>query len=143
MPFLVVSARGGSVASMATRLFISFDYDHDAALKEFLVGQSKNDDSRFEFADASVKAHLTGDWKEKVRGRISRADQVAVICGRHTDRATGVAAEVTIAQELKKPYFLLAGYSAGGNKKPATALSADKVYDWTWENLKLLIAGSR
>lgn len=128
---------------MATRLFISYDYDNDAALKEFLVGQSKHDDSPFEFADASVKAHLTGDWKEKVRGRIKNADQVAVICGLHTDKATGVAAEVTIAQELKKPYFLLAGYKDAANKKPTTALSSDQMYKWTWDNLKSLIAGNR
>lgn len=128
---------------MATRLFISYDYDNDAALKEFLVGQSKLDDSPFEFADASVKAHLTGDWKEKVKGRISRADQVAVICGLHTDKATGVAAEVAIAQNLKRPYFLLAGYKDKTNKKPATALAADKMYTWTWDNLKRLIAGNR
>lgn len=128
---------------MATRLFISYDYDNDATLKEFLVGQAKNDDSPFEFADASVKAHLTGDWEEKVRGRIDRADQVAVICGKHTDKAEGVAVEVQIAQDLKKPYFLLAGYKDGGNKKPATALSADKMYTWSWDNLKTLIAGGR
>src|SRR3712207_1296734 len=66
----------GHHESMATRLFISYDFENDATLKDFLVGQSKNDDSPFEFADASVKAHLTGDWKEKVKGRISRADQV-------------------------------------------------------------------
>ncbi len=39
---------------MATRLFISYDYDNDAALKELLVGQSKLPDSPFEFTDASV-----------------------------------------------------------------------------------------
>lgn len=128
---------------MAVRLFISYDYDNDGFLKEALVGQSKNPDSPFEFSDASVKAHLTGDWKEKVEGRISRANQVAVICGKHTDKATGVAAEITIAQSLGKPYFLLAGYNEGGNKKPATALAADKMYKWTWDNLKSLIAGSR
>ena len=54
---------------VATRLFISYDFDNDATLKDFLVGQSKNEDSPFEFADASVKAHLTGDWKEKVKGQ--------------------------------------------------------------------------
>jgi hypothetical protein len=133
----------GQDARMATRLFISYDYDNDAALKEFLVGQSKLDDSPFVFADASAQAHLTGDWKEKVKGRISRANQVAVICGLHTDKATGVAAEVTIAQDLNKPYFLLAGYKDETNKKPATALAADKMYKWTWDNLKALIAGGR
>lgn len=124
---------------MATRLFISYDYDNDATLKEFLVGQSKLPDSPFEFADASVKYHLTGDWKDKVKARMKNADQVAVICGKNTDTATGVAAEVTIAQELGTPYFLLKGYSAGGNKKPSTAKSSDTMHDWTWPNLKSLI----
>lgn len=128
---------------MATRLFISYDYDNDATLKEFLVGQSKNDDSPFEFADASVKYHLTGDWEEKVKGRIKNADQVAVLCGLNTHTATGVATEVEIAQGVGKPYFLLAGYKDAANTKPTTALSTDKLYKWTWDNLKTLIAGNR
>ncbi len=90
-----------------------------------------------------MKYHLTGDWKDKVKGRIERADQVAVLCGLSTHTATGVAAEVTIAQEVGKPYFLLAGYSDAANKKPTTALSTDKLYKWTWDNLKSLIAGNR
>jgi hypothetical protein len=68
---------------------------------------------------------------------------VAVICGQHTETATGVAQEVTIAQEEGIPYFLLAGRSAGGNKKPTTAQSSDKLYEWTWENLKTLVKGGR
>jgi hypothetical protein len=128
---------------MATRLFISYDYDNDATLKEFLVGQSKLDDSPFEFTDASVKYHLTGDWETKVKARIKNADQVAVLCGLNTNTATGVAAEVKIAQDLNKPYFLLAGYKDKANKKPKTALSTDKMYKWTWDNLKSLIDGNR
>jgi len=68
---------------------------------------------------------------------------VAVICGKNTDTATGVATEVAIAQELGKPYFLLAGYSDGGNVRPTTALASDKMYKWTWENLKTLVEGGR
>jgi hypothetical protein len=68
---------------------------------------------------------------------------VAVICGQHTDTATGVSAEVTIAQEEGVDYFLLAGRAAGGNKKPTAAKSTDKLYAWTWENLKKLIGGAR
>ena len=37
------------------RVFISFDYDHDDALKTFLVGQSNHDDTTFELADWSIK----------------------------------------------------------------------------------------
>lgn len=128
---------------MAARIFISFDFDNDKDLKELLVGQSKNADSPFEITDASVKQHLTGDWKNKVKGRINRADQVIVICGQKTDKATGVAIELGMARDLKKPYFLLAGRSSGGNKKPTSALSTDTMYQWTWPNLKKLVKGAR
>jgi hypothetical protein len=128
---------------VATRLFISFDFDHDDDLRNLLVGQAKNPDSPFEIADWSVREPQTGDWKEKIRTRIRQVGQVAVICGHYTDTATGVAAEVEIAREEKKPYFLLTGRASGTNKKPTTALGTDQIYKWTWENLKTLIAGGR
>lgn len=126
-----------------TRVFISFDYDHDAFLKEAIVGQAKLADSPFELADWSVKAHIDGDWKAKVVTRIRSVDIVAVICGLNTNTAVGVSAELKIAQAEGKPYFLLAGYKDQVNVKPTAALVADKMYDWTWPNLKLLIAGRR
>lgn len=126
-----------------TKVFISFDYDHDETLKEFLVGQSKHEDSPFELADWSIKEAISEDWKKKARTRIKGVDTVAVICGKHTDTATGVSAEVKIAQEEKVPYFLLQGYKDGGCKKPTAAKSGDKMYDWTWKNLKTLIGGGR
>ncbi len=125
------------------KVFISFDYDHDEILKTFLVGQSKNADSPFELADWSIKEPIDGNWKERARRRIRSVDVVAVICGEHTDSATGVSAEVTIAQEEAKPYFLLKGYSDKICVKPKAAKSSDKMYNWTWENLKILIGGGR
>lgn len=125
------------------KVFISFDFDHDSGLKAMLVGQAKNDDSPFEIADYSVKEELSGDWKEKVRTRIKKVDQVIILCGEHTDTASGVNAEVKLTQEEKKPYFCLAGYSDKVNKKPNAALSTDKLYKWTWENLKSLLNGGR
>ena len=92
------------------RVFISFDFDNDEDLKTLLVGQSKNPDSPFELADWSVKEAMTGDWKAKVRTRIRSVDQVMVLCGTYTDRASGVSAEVSIAQEEGKPCFLIAGH---------------------------------
>ena len=128
---------------MATRVFTSFDFDHDQDLRNLLIGQSKNPDSPFEIADWSVREPQTGDWKEKIRSRIRRVEQVAVICGHYTASASGVAAEVRIAREEQKPYFLLRGRATGTCQKPTSALSTDKMYDWTWENLKILIAGGR
>ena len=89
--------------------FISFDYDHDNLLPIFLSGQAKNEDSPFDITNRSVKEHLEGDWKTKVKGRIQRADLVIVICGEYTHTAGGVATELQIAKDLEKPYFLLKG----------------------------------
>lgn len=125
------------------RVFTSFDFDHDEDLRNLLVGQSKNPDSPFEMADWSVKEPMTGDWKEKVRTRIRRCDLIIVICGKYTDTATGVSAELRIAQEEGIPYFLLWGRSRQTCKKPKSAKSGDKIYRWTWDNLKALIGGAR
>ncbi|WP_435012482.1 TIR domain-containing protein [Xanthomonas arboricola] len=125
------------------RVFISFDYDHDVFLKEALVGQAKLPDSPFELADWSIKEHIDENWKEKAKVRLKSVDVVCVICGSHTDKATGVSAEIKIAQALKKPYFLLNGYSDSTGKKPAAANENDKIYKWTWPNLKNLIGGVR
>ncbi|MCI0363062.1 MAG: TIR domain-containing protein [Phycisphaerales bacterium] len=125
------------------RVFISFDYDHDADAKTMLAGQAKLPDSPFDFTDASVKDHLSGDWKDKVRRRMDNIDVVAVLCGQHTHYANGVSAEVTIAQEKGKDYFLLQAYSDKTCTKPTTAKSTDKMYNWTWPNLKTLIGGGR
>jgi hypothetical protein len=128
---------------MATKAFISFDYDHDGDLKILLVGQSKNDDSPFEIADYSVKEPLTGDWKKKVQKKMKLVGVVIVICGEHTDSAAGVSAELRIAQDLDKDYFLLHGRKDKNCVKPKAAKASDKMYKWTWENLKKLIAGER
>ncbi len=125
------------------RVFISFDFDHDEDLRYLFVGQSRNPDSPFEMADWSVKEPITGDWKTKVRTRIKKVDQVVVICGEHTDTASGVRAELAIAQEENKPYFLLWGRSGKICKKPKSAKSTDKIYKWTWDNMKSLIGGAR
>jgi len=125
------------------RAFISFDYDHDENAKLMLAGQAKHPDTPFDFTDASVKDHLPGDWKEKIRRRMNNIDVVIVLCGQSTHLATGVATELAIAREKSKPYFLLAAYSDKSCTKPSGALATDKVYSWTWDNLKALIGGAR
>ena len=126
-----------------TRVFTAFDFDNDEDLRTLLVGQAKHSDSPFELADWSVKEPMTGNWKAKVRTRIRGVDQVIIMCGEHTDKAVGVSAELKIAQEEGKPYFLLYGRSSKTCKKPNAAKASDKMYDWTWDNLKALIRGGR
>jgi hypothetical protein len=125
------------------RMFISFDYDNDLDIKTMLAGQAKLPDSPFDFADASVKDHLTGDWKEKVKRRLQNCDLMCVLCSEYTNRATGVSAELQIAREIKLPYFLLWGRADKTCLPPTSAAANDKVYRWSWDNLKQLIAGER
>ena len=125
------------------RVFISFDFDNDDDLRNLLVGQAKNPDSPFDIADWSVKEPFIGNWKEKVRERIRKTDLTIVICGEWTHTANGVAEELRITREEEKPYFLLWGRSDKTCTKPKTALASDKMYKWTWDNLKKLISGAR
>jgi hypothetical protein len=125
------------------RVFISFDCDHDEGTKIMLAGQARLPDSPFDFTDASIKEPLSGDWKEKVRRRMANIDCVIVLCGEYTHLASGVEAEVSIAQEENVPYFLLRAYSDRACTKPWSAKVEDKIYSWTWDNLKALLSGRR
>ncbi|MCP4651314.1 MAG: hypothetical protein GY853_14695 [PVC group bacterium] len=124
-------------------VYISFDYDNDSDLKVLLVGQAKNEESPFSIIDHSIKEELSGDWKAKARTRIKRAEQVIVICGQYTANAPGVNAEIKIAIEEEITYFLINGRNGKTCYKPGAAKSTDKIYDWTWPNLKILINGGR
>lgn len=128
---------------MKKRVFISFDYDHDSDLKALLVGQARNVDSPFEITDMSIKDTISNNWKNNARRRIKGCDVVIVICGHETNTATGVSAELKIAREEGVDYFLLNGRASGRCVKPTTAKSDDKIYDWTWNNLKILVGGAR
>ncbi len=108
-----------------------------------LVGQAKHPDTPFDIWDSSVKEHMTGDWEKKVREKIRNVDIVCVLCGTQTHTAAGVGIELEIAKDLRKEYFLLAGYKDKSCTKPTSATAADKLYDWTWDNLKTLIHGGR
>ena len=66
-----------------------------------------------------------------------------MICGEHTHDAKGVTVELTISREEGNSYFLLKGRPNRKCTKPRMALRSDKIYKWTWPNLKKLIAGQR
>jgi hypothetical protein len=125
------------------KVFISFDCDHDEDTKILLTEQARLPDSPFDITDASERVPLTGDWGDRVRRRMDNIDVVIVMCGQHAYLATGMAAELTIAQEKNKPYFLLTAYANIACTRPTSAWSSDKAYEWTWVNLKTLIGGLR
>lgn len=120
------------------RVFVSYDYDNDKALKDFIVGQARLPDSPFEIIDFSLKeAAPTLTWEAKARTAIKRSDMVLVMVGRYSYRASGVLKEVRIAGEEGKPIVQIIGYREGDY----TAVpGAGRLYRWNWENLKNLLS---
>jgi len=116
------------------RVFVSFDFDHDKKLKDFIIGQSKLPDSPFEVADWSMKeAAPQRSWEDEARDRINRSDIVMV--GSFTHKAPGVLKEVEMAREAGKPIYQIIGYK---DSDPTSVPNAGRLLRWHWENLKTL-----
>ncbi len=122
-----------------TKVFVSFDFDNDKTLRDFIIGQAKLSDSPFEVSDHSLKeAAPERDWETKAKAAISRADKFIVMLGSKTRFAPGVKKEVAMAMELGKPRFQIIGYK-NGTADWAVA-DGGRTYSWNWENLKKLLA---
>lgn len=140
---MIVGGIAGSLVSevefMAkTKVFVSFDFDNDRRLKEFIIGQSKLDDSPFDISDHSLKeAAPENNWEAKADRAIARADMVIVMVGPHTHRAQGVLKEIRMARSHHKKIVQIIGYKDGNY----TAVpNAGRLYLWNWNNLKNILA---
>lgn len=119
------------------RVFVSFDFDSDKVLKDFIVGQSRLPDSPFDVIDTSLKeAAPMKTWEDKARIAIKRSDIVVVMVGPNTHRAPGVLKEVAMAREENIPIVQVIGYR-DGTYTPVT--DAGRLYAWNWDNLKTLL----
>jgi hypothetical protein len=118
------------------RLFVSFDLENDADLRDRLAAEATRQASGFEVVARSEAGPVTDAWDTSVRRRMAGVDEVVVICGEHTERSLPVSAELRIAQEEKKPYFLLWGRRERMCTKPHAAKPSDGMYSWTWEILR-------
>ncbi len=119
------------------RVFVSFDFDNDKALKDFIIGQARNPDSPFEVIDTSLKeAQPMKTWEDKAREAIRRSDIVLVMVGPNTYTAPGVLKEVKMAREAQIAIVQVIGYRDGNY----TAVpDAGRLYTWNWDNLKKLL----
>jgi hypothetical protein len=120
------------------KVFVSFDFDNDRTLKEFIIGQSRLPDSPFTVIDTSLKeAAPLATWEAKARLAIQRSDLVVVMVGPKTHRAPGVLKEVRMAREARIPIVQVIGYK-DGDYTPVP--DAGRLYRWNWDNLKKLLA---
>jgi hypothetical protein len=121
------------------KVFVSFDFDNDKTLKDFIIGQAKLEDSPFEVADHSLKeAAPEKDWLDKATTAIKRSDVFIVMLGPKTKNASGVLKEIKVAKEANKPRFQIIGYKDGS--ADCAVPDGGRTYSWSWENLKKLLA---
>lgn len=124
--------------NMKKRVFVSFDYDNDRALKDFIIAQSRLPDSPFSVIDHSLKeAAPERDWEAKAKAAISRSEVVLVMVGPKSHTAQGVLKEVRMARELGRPIYQIIGYRDGNY---TAVKNAGRLYRWNWPNLKKLLS---
>lgn len=121
-----------------TRVFVSFDFDNDRVLKDFILGQAKLPDSPFDVVDHSLKeAAPEKDWERKAKAAIERSEIVLVMVGARTHKAHGVLKEVAMAREAGVKIVQIIGYKTG-DYTPVP--NAGRLYAWSWDNLKKLLS---
>jgi hypothetical protein len=124
---------------MAKRVFISFAME-DSKLRDFIVGQARNEHSPFEFVDMSVKQPWDSSWKTNCRTKIKGCDGMLIIVTRNTKNAAGQLWEVKCAKDEDIPCRGIWGYS---DDKPSTLpadLAGVRVVNWTWDNINSFIS---
>ena len=122
-----------------TKVFVSFDFDNDKVLKDFIIGQAANSDSPFEVSDYSLKeAAPEADWLDKASRAIACADVFMIMLGPKTRWASGVLKEVSVAIEKEKRKFQIIGYASGTEEWEVPG--GGRTYKWDWGNLKTLLS---
>ena len=119
------------------RVFISFAIE-DSKYRDFLVAQSKNDNSPFEFIDMSVKKAWETDWETKCKTKIKGCDGMIALVSKNTVSATGEIFEIRCAYEEKIPVMLM--YINDERPTLPSLLSGRLINIWSWPNLKSFVS---
>lgn len=122
------------------RIFISFAIE-DSNLRDFLVGQARNEKSPFTFVDMSVKKPWDDEWKKNCRSKIKGCDGVIGIITKNTAGATGELWELQCAYDEGIPVLLIFG--SADNRPDVDKLpepvKGRRVLNWSWDNIKNFI----
>tara|TARA_B100001989_G_C24539661_1_gene466737 strand:+ start:326 stop:697 length:372 start_codon:yes stop_codon:yes gene_type:complete len=119
------------------RVFISFAME-DKTYRDFLVGQSKNENSPFTFVDMSVKEPWKSEWKTKCRTKIKGCDGVIGLISKNTPAADGEIFELKCAYEEDVPVMLM--YINDDRPVLPAFLKNKRINVWSWANIKAFIS---
>lgn len=113
------------------QIFVSFDLEHDQDLYDLLLAQSLEPASGFEISGQSQPRRMSEGWDQELRSAMCRADEIIFLCGEHTADSMRVSAELGIAQQEDRPYFLVWGRRERMCTRPTGARPSDSMYSWT------------
>ncbi len=116
------------------RVFISFAIE-DKTLRDFLVGQARNEKSPFEFVDMSVKQPWDSQWKTNCRTKIKGCDGVLIIVTKNTKNATGQLWEINCAKDEGISRRGIWGHPEDKPSSLPSELNNVQVVNWTWSNI--------
>ena len=119
--------------STKTRVFLSYDMEHDRDLRDLFVETALAPAASYEMSSESARRSASDLADTVLHREIRAADVVIVLCGQYTDASGRVAAEVRVAQEEARPYFLLWGRREPMCTRPSTAKATDTMFSWTPE----------
>jgi hypothetical protein len=117
-------------------VFIAFAIE-DERQRDFLVAQSWNEKSPFEFIDLSVKEAYETDWKERVRTRIRRSHGVIALISKNSLNSSGQKWEIKCAIEEKKP--LLGVWAYKDDRNSPSEMNGQRIVEWTWDAIESFI----
>jgi hypothetical protein len=118
-------------------VFIAFAIE-DKTQRDFLVGQSLNIKTPFEFVDMSVKEPYDTAWKDRVRTRIRRSHGVIALISKDTLTSSGEKWEINCAIEERKP--LLGVWAYTNDRTNPVVMSGQRIVEWSWDAIESFIA---
>lgn len=130
-----INANFTDAAMSKKRVFTSFAIE-DKTLRDFLVGQARNERSPFEFTDMSVKRPWDFAWKTNCRTKIKGCDGVLIIITNNTKNAEGQLWEIQCAKEEGLPRRGIYGNSSDKPTSLPKDLDGVRVVNWTWANIE-------
>jgi hypothetical protein len=118
-------------------VFIAFAIE-DKTQRDFLVGQSWNSKTPFEFIDMSVKEPYDREWKDRVRTRIRRSHGVIALISKSTTNSSGEKWEINCAIEEGKPLLGVWAYKL--DRTFPVEMRGQRMMEWSWNAIESFIA---
>ncbi len=115
------------------RIFICFAIEDEYA-RDFLVQQSEDTRSPFEFTDMSVKEPWDDSWKTRCRARIKSCDGLIALISKKTRNADGAKWEMKCADEEDIPMLGVHIHKDDKGEIPSE-LNGYKVIEWNWSGI--------